>query len=180
MDMNMAEDILNFIIDAFQVDKILIIEHDWLSRSVQKRNIQPLPLIKLGSVVPIEAEFKGKMQTNLLSTYFNQFQIHKLTVTFDEIKIYKVIGLTYSASTRMYGDTNKSENLILNQIAPTLDDLLNTILGVLADPEQAMRSSIYGLVHVIEVDEFHQSITLLSPGLLPSKHFILGTVKKLK
>ena len=130
--------------------------------------------------MPIQAEFKARMQANSLNCYFSQFQVHQITLNFDEIKIYKVIVTSVSEATFTYGEDLKGERLIYSQVAPTQEDLLHAIMGVLTDPDNVLTSSIYGLVHVVEVDEVHHFIKILSPGLLPSKQFILGTLKKLK
>ena len=57
---------------------------------------------------------------------------------------------------------------------------MHAILGVVADPKDVMKSPIYGLVHVVEVDEMQRVVKVLAPGQLISKVFILGSLNKLK
>jgi hypothetical protein len=65
----------------------------------------------------------------------------------------------------------------VTEVGASQEVLFNAVLGVLIG-EDVMKSPIYGIVHVVEVDETH--IGLLSPGDLPSKRFLLGSVKTLK
>jgi hypothetical protein len=64
-------------------------------------------------------------------------------------------------------------------VAPTQDALMNSIVGVL-NTSDIIKATISGVVHVFEVDEANQFIKVLSPGELPSRSFILGSLKKLK
>ena len=69
--------------------------------------------------------------------------------------------------------------MFISQVAPTQESLLNAVLGVLVD-EDVIKGAICGIVHVVEVDEIHHQIKLLAPGQLPSKNFLLGSLKMLK
>ena len=83
------------------------------------------------------------------------------------------------ASALIYGDTTQGDGLVVSQIAPTQEALLNAVLGVLIN-DDPIKGAICGIVHVVEVDEFHHQIKLLAPGQLPSKNFLLGSLKMLK
>jgi hypothetical protein len=57
--------------------------------------------------------------------------------------------------------------------------LLNTVLGVL-HADNIDSSPLAGVVHVREVDDVTRKFQVWAPGDLPSKTFILGSIKWLK
>ena len=179
LDLNLCENVLNFVIDCFQVDIVLIIDQERLIASLHQRGFDPIHLGKSGGVVPLEQEYKTKLQLHSLNSYFAKHQIYQLTIPLSEIKVYKISVSATPLSALTYGDTTQGEGLILSQVAPTQESLLNAVLGVLVS-EDVAKSAICGVVHVVEVDEFHHQIKLLAPGPLASKNFFLGSLKMLK
>lgn len=179
LDLNLCENVLNFVIDCFKVNYVLIIDQERLIASLRERGFDPIHLGKSGGVVPLELEYKTKLQYHSLNTYFTKHQYSKPTFCLSEIKVYKISVSATPLSALTYGDTTQGDGLIVSQVAPTQESLLNAVLGVLIGDEVG-KSAIYGIVHVVEVDEFHNQIKLLAPGELPSKNFLLGSLKMLK
>lgn len=174
-DMDIYEKILNFVIECFKVDIVLIIDQERLLSSLSEQGFKPMPLSKSGGVVSLDSD-KVKIQNFRLNSYFSRHQsFQKLLIS--EIKVYKVTVSATPLSARTYGDTSQGDGLIVTEVGASQEVLFNAVLGVLIG-EDVMKSPIYGIVHVVEVDETH--IGLLSPGDLPSKRFLLGSVKTLK
>ena len=179
LDLNLCENVLNFVIDCFQINIVLIIDQERLISSLHQRSFDPIHLGKSGGVVPLELEYKTKLQYHSLNTYFSKHQIYQLTIPLSEIKVYKISVSATPLSALTYGDTTQGDGLFISQVAPTQESLLNAVLGVLVD-EDVIKGAICGIVHVVEVDEIHHQIKLLAPGQLPSKNFLLGSLKMLK
>jgi len=179
LDLNLCESILNFVIDAFQTNFVLVIEQERLLSSLQSRGFEPIHLGKSGGVVPLEVEYKGKLMHHSLNSYFAKHQIHQLSLNFSEIKVFKVTVSSTPLSALTYGENLQGEGLIVSQVAPTTETLLNAVLGVLTH-EEVLKSPVIGVVHVVEVDETNKTLKVLAPGPLPSKNFLLGSLKMLK
>ena len=54
LDLNICEKVLNFVIDTFQVNIVLIIDQERLISSLHQRGFDPIHLGKSGGVVPLE------------------------------------------------------------------------------------------------------------------------------
>lgn len=176
LDLDLCEKVLNFVIDCFKVNLVLIIDQERLISSLGIRGFEPIHLARSGGVVTLEPEYKAKLQNYSLNTYFLRHQIYQ-TLLISEIKVFKVTVSATPLSARTYGDTTQGDGLIVTEVGASQDILLNAVLGVLVG-DDIMKSSICGVVHVVEVDE--NQIKLLAPGDLPSRKFLLGSVKMLK
>mmetsp|Transcript_27525 Transcript_27525/g.49626 ORF Transcript_27525/g.49626 Transcript_27525/m.49626 type:complete len:418 (-) Transcript_27525:3398-4651(-) len=179
LNLESAEDVMHHVIDKFQVDVVLVIDQERLIASLQHRGIEPISLYQLGGVVTHEQEYRMKVLSHSLNAYFARFTMHQLTLSFDEIVVYKVTCSSTPLSALTYGATPLLEGFIVVQVAPTQETLLHSLLGVLAD-QDVLKSSILGIVHVCEVDETRRVIKVLATGELPSKRFIIGSIKRLK
>lgn len=179
LDLNMSEDIMNHIIDVFQCDLVLVIDQERLLSNLRRRGMEALQLTKSGGVVPLESEYKVRLQYHFINNYFANFQMHQVTLIFSDISLYKISTSSTPVTALTFGESPTLEGLTVNKVAPTQDALMNSIVGVL-NTSDIIKATISGVVHVFEVDEANQFIKVLSPGELPSRSFILGSLKKLK
>mmetsp|Transcript_17090 Transcript_17090/g.16967 ORF Transcript_17090/g.16967 Transcript_17090/m.16967 type:complete len:277 (+) Transcript_17090:227-1057(+) len=123
LDLNLCENIINFVIDKFQTDIVLVIDQERLVSSLQHRGLEPMRLGKSGGVVPLENEYKNRLQLHALNSYFSKHQIHQITLTFAEIKVFKISVPSTPQSALTYGALPQGEGLLVSQVAPTQEAL---------------------------------------------------------
>ena len=179
LDLNLCENVLNFVIDCFQVDIVLIIDRRTHCLAAPTR-IRPDTPREVGRRGALGAGVQDKAAAALLELVFRQapdlsarpFRCLRSRCT------RSVSATPLSALT--YGDTTQGEGLILSQVAPTQESSAECRALEYWSAKYVAKSAICGVVHVVEVDEFHHQIKLLAPGPLASKDFILGSLKMLK
>jgi hypothetical protein len=179
LNLESAEDVIHHVIDKFKVDVVLVIDQKRLIASLQPRGIEPMSVSQLGGVVTHKQEYQMKVRSHSLNAYFARFAMHQLTISFDDLVVYKITCSSTPLSALTYGATPLLEGFIVNQVAPTQETLLHSLLGVLAEQE-VLKSSVIGIVHVCEVDEPWRVIKVMATVELPSKWFLLGSIKRLK
>lgn len=123
LDLNLCENIINFVIDNFKIDNVLVIDQERLVSSLHNRGLEPIRLSKSGGVVPLESEYKNKLQLHALNSYFSKHQIHQLTLSFAEIKVFKISVPSTPMSALTYGAVAQGEGLLVSQVAPTQEAL---------------------------------------------------------
>ena len=155
-----------------------------------------LKLPRSGGVVSKDSSFRRQNQSRAFKSYFYgprmEFHPFSLTVSFPSIVIYRVADAAALApsSALPLGATRKIDSSKLTKVTElNASQLLYSILAVIpaashanSDSEEfegALDSPVAGFLHVLDVDEGKQSLTVLSPcpGALPSKFLLLASLK---
>ena len=122
----------------------------------------------------------------------------RLTLKLSTIRLYRAGGVQLSEGMRLIGETSSAhDNTQLVRIPPT-PDLVNSIVAVLHPPEDGSDDGVKsqaaaggpsssglnlsiaaGFVSIVSVDVESDTLTVLSPcpGMLPSKHLLVGSLK---
>ena len=187
----------------FNINHILVIGNERLHVTVSKHiseestlneEVKVLKVPRSGGTVSKDSAFRRQSQSKAYKSYFYgprmEFHPFSLTIPFASILIYRVADATALApsSALPLGATRKIDSSKLTKVTDlNSSQLLYSILAVMpADAnsdsdefEGALDSPIAGFVHVLEVDEGKQSLTVLSPcpGTLPSKFLLLSSLK---
>lgn len=187
---------------SFEIDLILVIGNERLHITVSKNfineNVKVLKIPKAGGVVTKDSAYRRGLQAKSFKSYFygprNEFHPFSLTIPMDSVTIYRVADATALApsSALPLGATRKIDSSKLTKVTELVSSqLLYSILGIFKSPpldnsigkneefNEALDSPVEGFLHVLEVDEDRQSLTVLSPcpGALPSKFLLLSSLK---
>jgi hypothetical protein len=135
---------------------------------------------------------------NLPSTFSPSRQSLKLS----QYRFYRAGGLQLSEGMRLIGEaTSSQDNTQLIKINPS-NDLVNSIIAVLHPPDDEITNTnesnpnhsstigidklvlqkstnVAGFLCIVQMDVDMDTITVLSPcpGAMPSKHFLVGSLK---
>lgn len=183
----------------FSIDHILVIGNERLHVTVSKHfaeessEVKVLKIPRSGGIVSKDSAFRRQSQSKAFKSYFYgprlEFHPFSLTIPFGSLVIYRVADATALApsSALPLGATRKIDSSKLTKVTElNTSQLLYSILAVMpasADDsdefEGALESPIAGFLHVLEVDEGKQNLTVLSPcpGALPSKFLLLASLK---
>lgn len=187
---------------SFNIDHILVIGNERLHVTVSKHfseessQVKVLKVPRSGGIVTKDSAFRRQNQSKAFKSYFygprTEFHPFSLTIPFPSIVIYRVADATALApsSALPLGATRKIDSSKLTKVTDlNASQLLYSILAVIPaaigsnsdsdDFEGALDSPVAGFLHVLEVDEGKQSLTVLSPcpGTLPSKFLLLASLK---
>lgn len=120
----------------------------------------------------------------------------RLTMKLSTMRLYRAGGVQLSEGMRLIGETASSQDNTQLVRIPFTPDLVNSIVAVLHSPEDGTddgaktqstggvasglsTSNAAGFVSIVSVDTDSDSLTVLSPcpGMLPSKHLLVGSLK---
>jgi len=184
-------------IDVFTVDVVLVIDHERLysdlttdvkTKLKSQRNIEIVKLPKSGGVVPRDPTFRRKTRMNRIREYFygkmNELSPHSLVFDFQDLNIYKVGGGPQAPSSALpLGAEPTIDPIRLVEQFPSLE-LLHSVLGVshAQSIDKLLETNIAGFVYVTDVNMERRKLTVLSPspGILPSRYLLLGSLKWLE
>ncbi len=185
----------------FNFNVILVVGNERLHVTVSKQlavvneSIRILKIPKSGGIVDKDASYRRSLQHFQFRSYFygpqQEFHPFSLTISAANVIIFRVGDASSLApsSALPLGATRKIDSSRLTKVSELSPaQLLYSVLGVLAegstfDHETALQEAalapMAGFVHVLEVDEQKQTMTVLSPcaGNLPSKYLLLGSLK---
>lgn len=202
--LNLLSDLKTF----FEVDVVVVIGNERLHVTVNKHlsEMERPPVVlkipKSGGVVSKDASFRRALQSRQFRSFFygpnQEFHPFSLTLQASNVTIYRVGDTTALAPTSALplGATRKIDTSKLTKVSElSAAQLLYSILGIVAQEavvagsdgsekisdafEDASCASMAGFVHVIDVDESAQTLTVLSPcpGAFPSKFLLLSSLK---
>lgn len=185
----------------FDIDHVLVIGNERLHVTVSKHfsttpGIKVLKVPRAGGVVAKDTSFRRANQSKSFKSYFYgpraEFHPFSLTVPFGNLTIYRVADATALApsSALPLGATRKIDSSKLTKVTDLVpSQLLYSILAVVLTPpgsdpemeefEDALVAPVAGFLHVLEVDETRQTLTVLAPcpGALPSKFLLISSLK---
>eukprot|EP01080_Neovahlkampfia_damariscottae_P007734 gene7734-12204_t len=182
-------DVLCHTAKSFSVDQIFVIDNDLLAAKLSKDfpKIKVEKIIKSGGVISRNKTFRKSTRMGKIREYFygieDNLSPHSLHLNFDEIEIGQV-GTSSSKQTPSFllpigqkssYDPTEVEPVIINE------QLMHSILAVSQsnDLNDIANKPVYGYIYCTNVDMEKKTISVLSPspGKLPSKILILGTLK---
>lgn len=186
----------------FEIDHVLVIGNERLHVTVNKHftteaeGVKVLKVPRAGGVVSKDVAFRRSAQAKAFKSYFygprSEFHPFSLTISFNNLTIYRVADATALApsSALPLGATRKIDSSKLTKVTDLVtSQLLYSILAVVRTPaglpvdteefEGALDATVAEFLHVLEVDEGKQSLTVLAPcpGSLPSKFILLSSLK---
>jgi polyribonucleotide 5'-hydroxyl-kinase len=185
----------------FSFNVILVVGNERLHVTVSKQisavndTIRVLKIPKSGGIVDKDASFRRSLQHAQFRSYFygprQEFHPFSLTLAAASVIIFRVGDAASLApsSALPLGATRKIDSSRLTKVSELSPaQLLYSVLGVLVEGatfeqenalQDAALAAMAGFVHVLEVDEAKQTMTVLSPcaGNLPSKYLLLGSLK---
>jgi polyribonucleotide 5'-hydroxyl-kinase len=139
-------------------------------------------------VVPRDPTFRRKTRMNRIREYFygkmNELSPHSLVFDFQDLNIYKVGGGPQAPSSALpLGAEPTIDPIRLVEQFPSLE-LLHSVLGVshAQSIDKLLETNIAGFVYVTDVNMERRKLTVLSPspGILPSRYLLLGSLKWLE
>jgi len=184
-------ELLQYAITALSANIVLVIDHERLYNDLFKefgKNIKVLKLAKSGGVVTRDPQYRRKTRMNRIREYFygipGDLCPHSTVVDFKDVVIYKVGGGPLAPQSALpIGAQSTVDPVRLVEIIPS-SEIVHSILGVVhsKSPELILSSNLAGFLYVTEVNFERQKITFLapSPGPLPSKYLVLGSLKWLE
>mmetsp|Transcript_13309 Transcript_13309/g.22894 ORF Transcript_13309/g.22894 Transcript_13309/m.22894 type:complete len:336 (+) Transcript_13309:365-1372(+) len=182
-------DILVYSIAAFQVDVVLVLGHERLfvdlNHEFQGKNVSIVKLNKSGGVVTREPSFRRRTRNERMRDYFygvnGDLCPHSTILGFNSVSIYRAGGGPVAPTSALpIGATSLVDPTRLVEIQPSRD-LVHSVLAVshAPSPDFLLDSNIAGFIYVSDVDVEKQKITCVapSPGPLPSRYLIAGSLK---
>eukprot|EP01001_Neometanema_parovale_P005519 NODE_1949_length_1554_cov_38.461915_g1856_i0.p1 GENE.NODE_1949_length_1554_cov_38.461915_g1856_i0~~NODE_1949_length_1554_cov_38.461915_g1856_i0.p1 ORF type:complete len:454 (-),score=79.99 NODE_1949_length_1554_cov_38.461915_g1856_i0:193-1506(-) len=191
-------------IQYFDVNLILVMDDEKLlarlhqsfqppnpGAQVLNQNGTPLAIEKTmrsGGVVSRNPATRTKIFRNTVKEYFygsrceggHVLRPHLIVIPFDDVSVYKIGGHKVASYLLPAGATSAVAPCQLNKVDPS-EALLHVLGGLSHAKEEAdvRTSNIAGLVHFQAIDMTSRRFTLLvpSPGALPSRHIVVGTLK---
>lgn len=194
-------DLLTDLQKYFRFNVILVVGNERLFVTVSKQftelgSVRVFKLPKSGGIVDKDAAFRRALQHAQFRSYFygsqQEFHPFSLSLQAENVTIFRVGDASSLApsSALPLGATRKIDSSRLTKVTGLSPaQLLYSVLGVLGDscaafdPETSLQEAalapMAGFVHVLDVDEQKQSMTVLSPcaGNLPTKYLILASLK---
>ena len=185
----------------FAFNVVVVVGNERLHVTVSKQlasiddSIRVLKIPKSGGIVDKDAAYRRAQQHAQFRAYFygprQEFHPFSLTLAAANVIIFRVGDASSLApsSALPLGATRKIDSSRLTKVSELSPaQLLYSVLGVLAEGvafeqdaalQEAAFAPMAGFVHVLEVDEQKQTMTVLSPcaGNLPSKYLLLGSLK---
>lgn len=185
----------------FEIDHVLVIGNERLHVTVNKHfaaeaeGVKVLKVPRAGGVVSKDLAFRRASQAKAFKSYFygprTEFHPFSLTISMNNLTIYRVADATALApsSALPLGATRKIDSSKLTKVTDLVpSQLLFSILAVVRKPagaadtdefEGALDATVAEFLHVLEVDELKQCLTVLAPcpGSIPSKFVLLSSLK---
>lgn len=177
-------------VKAVSADVVFVLGAERLFASIRKQlselSTEVLLLSKSGGVVSREAASRMSMQSRLINTYFygpdNKLSPFRTVIDFAQITVYKVGGAaTVVPDSVLPVGAVSTLDPLKPSVVELSRDLLHSVLGVsqATKEDEVMTSPVFGYVHVVKVDVDRGTATVLapSPGRIPSRFLLLGSLK---
>lgn len=176
-------------IDTFKANVVLVLGQEKLFsmlRDVLKNrpNVDVVKLQKSGGVVSRNSKVRQKARSYRIREYFygltNDLSPHANVANFSDFLVYRIGGGPQAPRSALPIGADPVANPL--RIVPVNVDqeLLHLVLAVsyAKDADQIISSNVAGFIFVTDVDTQRKTITYLapSPGMLPSKYLIAGTL----
>eukprot|EP01097_Dermamoeba_algensis_P005002 TRINITY_DN3188_c0_g1_i1.p1 TRINITY_DN3188_c0_g1~~TRINITY_DN3188_c0_g1_i1.p1 ORF type:complete len:423 (-),score=70.73 TRINITY_DN3188_c0_g1_i1:217-1485(-) len=187
-----GSDLIRYCIESFSADVVLVIDHERLyndlNQDLSKKNIRLFKLAKSGGVVPKSQIARRKKKMNSIREYFygitGDLCPHSTVVDFNDVIILTVGGGPAAPVSALPVGAESTVDPTRVQVVTPNRDLVHSVLGLshAKSIDTVLATNLVGLVHITEVNIERRKITLLapSPGPLPTKYLIMGSVKWLE
>src|SRR5690606_4813581 len=143
-------------------------------------------LNKSGGVVTRSEQYKRKIRVNSIREYFygtpaTKLSPHSIVVKFEEVTVIKIGGeMRTPESALPIGATTTVDPCSISEVEIT-EQLMHSVLALshATTKETILMTNVCGFIYVSSVDKEKKELTVLtpSPGKLPGKFLILGSLK---
>lgn len=177
-------------IKAIEADVVFVLGGERLFASIRGRltdaTTQVVLLTKSGGVVTRDAVARQRRRSQRIREYFygsdNRLNPFSTVIDFSTVTILQIGGEAAIVPDSLLPIGAESTlNPLKPSIVPLSRELLHSLLGVSqADSEDdVLTSAVHGFVHVSKIDVERNTLTVLapSPGKLPSKFLVCGSIK---
>ncbi|OWM69762.1 protein CLP1 homolog [Punica granatum] len=183
-------ELIQHAITTFNANVVLVLDQEKLFSMLKKDvlknnpNVDVVKLQKSGGVVSRSNKFRQRTRSFRIREYFygpgNDLSPHANIANFSDLSIYRIGGGPQAPHSALpIGAKSVADPLRLAPVNINRD-LLHVVLAVsfAKEPEQIISSNVAGFIYVTDVDIQRKKITYLapSPGDLPSKFLIMGTL----
>lgn len=194
--------LLQYCIDAFAIDIVLVMGHDRLYSSLSSSLPESVALVKLpksGGVVVKKPASRARQRKAKIWEYFYgtpslSYSPARTVVKISSLCLIRAGGLQLSEGMRLIGESGGPSDSACQPIkVNATQELHRCLLGVLslsesevaeADrsdklPQKLLKATVIGYVCIINIEVEEDQMTLLSPsaGPLPCKYLLVGSVK---
>lgn len=176
-------------IDTFKANVVLVLGQEKLFsmlRDVLKNrpNVDVVKLQKSGGVVSRNSKVRQKARSYRIREYFygltNDLSPHANVANFSDFLVYRIGGGPQAPRSALPIGADPVANPLRIVLVNVDKELLHLVLAVsyAKDADQIISSNVAGFIFVTDVDTQRKTITYLapSPGMLPSKYLIAGTL----
>lgn len=183
-------DVLLAGVEAVKADVAFVLGGERLFASVRSRlagkDVEIILLPKSGGVVSRDETWRQRDRSSRVREYFygadGRLNPFSTVVEYSTVSVLEVTGKTAVVPDGVLpiGSTSLLDPL-QPRVVPLGRDLLHAVLGVsqAVYEEDVLTSPVFGFVHVSKVDVDRGTMTVLapSPGRLPGKFLLLGSIK---
>lgn len=187
---------------AFEVDVILVTEervYSALKPCLENSSVVVAKLPRSGGVVTQDAATRRRKRKARIDEYFYGKKVEpgnpttlfpaRINSRLSQYQFWQMGGLQMHEGIKVHGSSSTSDPLQLISVVPTRDNMLHSIVAVLHKSETSGEEIsttgggdaevVAGYLYIVEIDSDKDSVTFLapSPGALPSKNIITGTIK---
>jgi polyribonucleotide 5'-hydroxyl-kinase len=177
---------------TFHANHILVLGDDRLTANLKRdlQNIEIERITKSGGVVTRSSQYRRKARMNKIREYFyginDSLSPHSIIVKFEDVHIVKIGGIMSAPKSALpIGAKSSIDPVEIRDVDPNTDQtLMHSVLGLshANKKEDVLTANLAGLLYVEKVDVNKKELTVLSPspGKLPKKFLIAGTLKWLQ
>eukprot|EP01132_Coremiostelium_polycephalum_P004686 gene4686-5852_t len=180
-------------VNSFKANHIVVMDNEKLFSDLSllysnQPHIKVLKLPKSGGVFLRSSVFRKKTRMSKIREYFygmnGDLCPHYTVIDFKDVTIFRTGGGPVAPLTALpIGSQSTIDPLQLTEISPN-HDIVHSILAISysKQPVNLLKSNIAGFLYITEVNMETKKITALapSPGPIPSKILLLGTLKWLE
>lgn len=172
---------------AMRADVVVVLGHERLyndlASELAESEVEVVKLPKSGGTVTRDTSHRRKGRMNMIREYFYGPQaglcpISKV-VYFNEVSIYRIGGGPQAPSSALpIGAAPSVDPIRLMEVQPSAS-LLHCVLGVshATSVDDTLDTNVAGFLYVTEVDAEKMVVLAPSPGPMPGKILLLGTLK---
>lgn len=186
---DLGYNILLSTVDTFKANFIIVMDNEKLysdlSRHYSNSKIKIIKLPKSGGVYYRSSQFRKKTRMSKIKEYFyginDDLSPHYVVLDFKDVTLFRTGGGPVAPLTALpIGAQSSIDPLQITETTPSID-MTHSVLGIsyAKQPQNLLQSNIAGFLYITEINMETKKITALapSPGPLPSKYLLVGTLK---
>ncbi|RKP21191.1 Clp1-domain-containing protein, partial [Rozella allomycis CSF55] len=185
-------EILQHIIEAYQVTVVAVLGNERLYSEIIKKNknegVEVLKVPKSGGVIDRDVIYRRQEMSRQINRYFykvdNEFTPYSLILNYKDVSVKKISEEFVAPTSALpIGATRIVDDIRVVDVEPS-SAMNHMILALSAceqteDEEAIAISNVFGYMCVTEIDDAKQRMTLLVPcyGKLPKPYILVGNMK---